>query len=170
MAAQSQYEELARQLSAIGAVKRHLGRALPHDCQPGSAAVLAVLDRYGEMRLSRLAELLAVDMSVTSRHVAHVAGRGWIERQPDPLDRRSRLLRLTRSGEEVVREISGRCVDALAGALRDWSDEEVGQLNSLLGRLRDDFGDCRRGLADTPEATEATETPAAATRAEASAP
>lgn len=32
MAGQAQYEELARQLSAVGAVKRDLGRILPHDC------------------------------------------------------------------------------------------------------------------------------------------
>ncbi len=31
MAEQAQYEELARQLSAVGAVKRELGRILPHD-------------------------------------------------------------------------------------------------------------------------------------------
>lgn len=95
MAARSQYEELARQLSAVGAVKRGLARTLPAECPGGSAAVLALLDQHGEMRISRLAELLAVDMSVTSRHVAHVAERGWIERSPDPADKRSRILRLT---------------------------------------------------------------------------
>lgn len=95
VAARSQYEELARQLSAVGAVKRGLARTLPAECPGGSAAVLALLDQHGEMRISRLAELLAVDMSVTSRHVAHVAERGWIERSPDPADKRSRILRLT---------------------------------------------------------------------------
>ena len=72
-AARNPYEELARQLSAIGAVKRGLGRMLPHECPAGAAAVLTLLERHGEMRMSRLAELLAIDMSVTSRHVAHVA-------------------------------------------------------------------------------------------------
>lgn len=95
MAAQSLYEELGRQLSAIGAVKRGLARILPPECPAGSAAVLTLLERHGEMRISKLAELLAVDMSVTSRHVAHVARRGWIERSADPADKRSRILRLT---------------------------------------------------------------------------
>jgi DNA-binding MarR family transcriptional regulator len=95
------------------------------------------------MRMSRLAELLAIDMSVTSRHVAHLTERGWIDRQPDPLDKRSRLLRLTSRGEQLLREISERYVVALAAALRDWSDEDVGQLSNLLARLRDSFGDCR---------------------------
>ncbi|UNO40837.1 MarR family transcriptional regulator [Streptomyces sp. MST-110588] len=143
MAAQSQYEELARQLSAIGAVKREMGRILPHDCPPASAGVLTLLDRYGEMRMSRLAELLAIDMSVTSRHVAHVAERGWIEREADPLDKRSRLLRLTPSGRELLAELSERYTESLARYLDDWSDADVGRLNELLARLRDSFGDCR---------------------------
>ncbi|MEU8891179.1 MarR family winged helix-turn-helix transcriptional regulator [Streptomyces sp. NPDC048442] len=143
MAAKSQYEELARQLSAIGAVKRGLARILPVECPPGSAAVLTLLARHGEMRLSRLAELMAIDISVTSRHVAHVAERGWIDRSPDPGDKRSRILRLTTEGDAVLHELSVRTSDALAHTLGDWSDEEVGQLNTMLARLRDSFGDCR---------------------------
>ncbi|OEJ26140.1 MarR family transcriptional regulator [Streptomyces agglomeratus] len=143
MAAQSRFEELARQLSAIGAVKRDLARVLPAHCPAGSAAVLTLLDRHGEMRMSRLAELLAVDMSVTSRNVAHVAERGWIDRAPDPYDKRSRILRLNPAGRVLLEELSERYTQALAGALDDWSDEEVGQLNTMLARLRNSFGDCR---------------------------
>ncbi len=95
MAESAQYEELVRQFSAFGAVKREMNRLMPSDCPSGSAAVLTVLGRDGDMRMSRLAELLSVDMSVTSRHVAHLAERGWIERSPDPADKRSRILRLT---------------------------------------------------------------------------
>ncbi|MFH8567464.1 MarR family winged helix-turn-helix transcriptional regulator [Streptomyces sp. NPDC017993] len=143
MAARSQYEELARQLSAIGAVKREMGRLLPQDCPPASAGVLTLLDRHGEMRMSQLAELLAIDMSVTSRHVAHVADRGWIAREPDPADKRSRLLRLTPSGKELLTELSERYAQSLARYLDDWSDADVGHLVELLARLRTSFGDCR---------------------------
>ncbi|MEU5347926.1 MULTISPECIES: MarR family transcriptional regulator [unclassified Streptomyces] len=143
MAARRQYEELARQLSAIGAVKRGLGRVLPHECPAGSAAVLTLLDRHGEMRMSRLAELLAIDMSVTSRHVAHVAERGWIDRSPDPADKRSRILRLTPAGRDMLAELSERYMNALVHYLADWSEDEVDQLNTMLDRLRTSFGDCR---------------------------
>ncbi|UQA94169.1 MarR family winged helix-turn-helix transcriptional regulator [Streptomyces halobius] len=143
MAAQSQYEELVRQLSAIGAVKREMGRILPQDCPPASAGVLTLLDRHGEMRMSQLAELLAIDMSVTSRHVAHVCERGWIERKPDPADKRSRLLRLTPSGKELLQELAERYTQSLARYLDDWSDDDVGRLNELLAKLRTSFGDCR---------------------------
>ncbi|MFH0521762.1 MarR family winged helix-turn-helix transcriptional regulator [Streptomyces sp. M41] len=163
MAAQAQYEELVRQFSAFGAVKREMGRTLPSDCPAGSAAVLTLLARHGEMRMSKLAELLAVDMSVTSRHVAHVAERGWIERSPDPADKRSRILRLTAAGEERVREMSRRTTQLLAERLSDWTDDEVAQLTRLMTRLRASFGDCRsthRMPAAPPGPDESTRTPA----------
>src|SRR3954452_19155566 len=136
MAEQARYEELIRQFSAFGAVKREIGRMMPSECPSGSAAVLILLGRYGDMRMSKLSELLAVDMSVTSRHVAHVADRGWIERSPDPADKRSRILRLTPAGQAKVCELSRRSSELLAERLSDWTDEEVGQLIRLMTRLR----------------------------------
>ncbi|WP_073950097.1 MarR family winged helix-turn-helix transcriptional regulator [Streptomyces kebangsaanensis] len=143
MAEQAQYEELARQLSAVGVVKRGMGRTLPPDCPAGSAAVLTLLGRRGDMRMSKLAELLSVDMSVTSRHVAHLAARGWIERFPDPADKRSRILRLTPAGVDLLDELYRRTTHLLAERLSDWSDDEVGQLIRLMTRLRASFGECR---------------------------
>ncbi|MFF4246140.1 MarR family winged helix-turn-helix transcriptional regulator [Streptomyces sp. NPDC001822] len=162
MAARSQYEELARQLSAVGAVKRGLARILPAECPGGSATVLTLLERYGEMRITRLAELLSVNMSVTSRHVTHAVENGWIERSLDPADKRSRILRLTPAGHELLDELTRRTTEMFAHHLVDWSDEEVGRLNTLLARLRDSFscrgsggcapgrhsGDCRTGHQD----------------------
>src|SRR5690606_5011722 len=105
MAAQAQYEELVRQFSAFGAVKREMRRLTSAECPSGSAAVLALLGRHGDMHISRMAELLAVDMSVPSRHVAQAADRGWLQRLPDPADRRSRILRLTPAGRERLGEL-----------------------------------------------------------------
>ncbi|MDX3578365.1 MarR family transcriptional regulator [Streptomyces sp. FL07-04A] len=143
MAEQAQFEELAHQLSAVGAVKRDLGRILPQDCSAGSAAVLTLLARHGDMRMSNLSELLAVDMSVTSRHAAHLAERGWILRSPDPADKRSRILHLTPEGHAILSDLYRRSTDLLAERLGDWTDAEVGQLVGLLTRLRASFGDCR---------------------------
>ena len=134
MAERAQYEELVRQFSAFGAVKRELGRIMPAECPGGSAAVLTLLGRHGDMRISKLAELLAVDMSVTSRHVAHVVDRGWIERSPDPADKRSRILRLTPAGHTQLDELSRRTTEVLAERLSDWTDDEVGQLTNLMAR------------------------------------
>ncbi|BBC34534.1 hypothetical protein SGFS_058280 [Streptomyces graminofaciens] len=143
MAEQTYYGELARQLSAVGAVRRELTRSLPPECAGASAGVLSLLARHGEMRMSRLAELLAVDMSVTSRHVAHVADRGWIDRLPDPADKRSRILRLTPTGLAMVDELHRRSTRMMTDRLNDWPAEEVAELARLLARLRESFDDCR---------------------------
>ncbi|MER5613885.1 MarR family transcriptional regulator [Streptomyces sp. NPDC002215] len=160
MLVQRHYEELARQLSAIGAVKRDLARTLPQDCPDGSAAVLTLLGRYGEMRMSRLAELLAVDMSVTSRHVAHVADRGWVDRSSDPTDKRSRIVRITPEGERQLKELSESSAQLLAHRLRGWSDNDVAQLTVLISRLRSSFGDCRSVLRCSRPTEQTTRAPA----------
>ncbi|MFD7625094.1 MarR family winged helix-turn-helix transcriptional regulator [Streptomyces sp. NPDC059851] len=135
----TRYEELARRLTGVGAVKRELARHLPPDCPPGSAAVLTLIDRHGDMRLSRLADLMAIDISVTSRHVAHVADRGWITRDADPGDGRCRILRLTPAGSAFLAQASARYTDALERALADWSAHDIDVLNGLLARLRSSF-------------------------------
>lgn len=137
------YENLARQVSAIGAVKRGLARTLPAECPGGSAIVLALLHHHGDMRIGRVSELMAVDMSVSSRHVAHTVDRGWVERLPDPADKRSRILHLTAAGESMLAVLDRRLTDMLARTLVEWSDEDVELLTDLLARLRDSFGDCR---------------------------
>ncbi|MFF5502610.1 MarR family winged helix-turn-helix transcriptional regulator [Streptomyces roseolus] len=139
----SRYEDLARAISAIGAVKRGVARVLPGDCQGGAAAVLAMLKHHGDMRTSRLAELMAVDMSVCSRHVAHTVERGWVERLPDPDDGRSRILRLSPEGFAMLTELDRRVTEAFTRYLAEWSDDDVALLTTLLARLRDSFGDCR---------------------------
>jgi DNA-binding MarR family transcriptional regulator len=139
----NRYEALSRQMGAIGAVKRGLARTLPAECPGGSAIVLALLNHHGDMRMSRVSELMSVDMSVSSRHVAHTVEYGWVERLPDPADRRSRILHLTPGGEAMLAELDRRLNVFLARHLAEWSDEDVALLTTLLARLRDDFGDCR---------------------------
>ncbi|KNB52435.1 MarR family winged helix-turn-helix transcriptional regulator [Streptomyces caatingaensis] len=153
MTAHEQFRELAQQLGAIGVIKRGLARVLPPDCPPTSVIVLELLKRYGEMRMSKLAELLVVDMSVTSRHVAYAAERGWLERRPDHLDKRSRLLSLTPGGAALLDEVSARYTEALAHCLGDWSDEDVAHAIGLLARLRESFGECRPHLSHRELAT-----------------
>lgn len=143
MEPRNRYEELARAVSAFGAVKRGLARVLPVDCQGASAAVLALLKHHGDMRMGRLAELMSVDMSVCSRHTAHTVERGWVERLPDPDDGRSRILRLTPDGLAMLTELDRRVTDAFTRHLAEWSDDDVDRLTTLLARLRDSFGDCR---------------------------
>lgn len=143
------YRELMHRLSEVGAVKKGLARDLPSDLPGGSAGVLATLSQHGEMTMSELTDLLAVDISVTSRHVAYVAEQGWLERAPNPTDGRSRILRLTDAGRDLLDGFADHYADLLAKGLSDWSEDEVRELIRLMAKLHDSLA-CHRTATSGP--------------------
>lgn len=78
-------------------------------------------------------------MSVASRQVAGLVTAGHVRRQPDPEDRRAHLVAITDTGTRVLGDSHRRMVAAFAGALADWSEDEVLTLAKGLDRLREDF-------------------------------
>ncbi|MFE0420024.1 MarR family transcriptional regulator [Streptomyces tendae] len=161
MATNALHEELLHQLSAVGVIRRELARIVPADCSEGPATVLALLSRRGgTISIRKLTELLGIDISATSRYVAHLAMLGWVDRRPDPTDRRSRIVRLTDEGRLRFAELSERRSRELAARLCDWSDEDVRRLALLLSRLRTDFDDLWTGQ-DTRAQSSTANTPAA---------
>ncbi|WP_166844612.1 MarR family winged helix-turn-helix transcriptional regulator [Isoptericola sp. BMS4] len=142
MSDRSRYEDLQRQLRAVGAVKRAIVRNLPHDCPVGPTAVLSTLHRQGPTHLSLLADKMWLDISVTSRHVSHAVEQGWVERTQDPADRRSWTLSLTPAGRRMLDEISERTTGLLAERMSDWDDDEIDRLTALMARLHGSFADC----------------------------
>lgn len=143
MAGHATYQELMFQLSEVGAVRKGLVRHLPAELSAGPAGVLTMLRQHGDMTMSELTELLAVDISVTSRHVAYVAERGWIERTPNPTDGRSRILCLTDAGRDLLDVASRQIEELIADRLSGWEDGDVHELIRLLTNLRDSLGSCR---------------------------
>ncbi|MFE6968473.1 MarR family winged helix-turn-helix transcriptional regulator [Isoptericola sp. NPDC057653] len=142
MSEHARYEELQRQLRAVGVVKRTIVRNLPHDCPVGPTAVLSTLRRQGPLRLTALADQLWIDLSVTSRHVSHAVEQGWVERTRDPDDRRSWIVSLTPTGLRKLDEISARTSRLFAERMGDWDGEEVDRLAGLMARLHGSFADC----------------------------
>jgi DNA-binding MarR family transcriptional regulator len=52
--------------------------------------------------IGALAERLGVTQQATSKAVADLERRGYVERTPDPSDARARVVRLTRRGDVVI--------------------------------------------------------------------
>lgn len=50
----------------------------------------------------------------------------------------------------MIDDLGLRTTEMFAHTLGDWTDDEVGQLNAMLARLRDSFGDCRAPHVRTP--------------------
>ena len=68
----------------------------------GEGRVLLNVRRTGPIRQNLLAERLGVEAMTLSGLVDRLESKGYVERQPDPADRRAKLVTLTEAGTEVV--------------------------------------------------------------------
>src|SRR3954449_2667392 len=72
------------------------------DLQPRHGAVLAFLDEDG-VRATELARLSGRHKQIVGRIVDELEELGYVERRPDPLDRRAKLVFPTKRGLEQTR-------------------------------------------------------------------
>ncbi len=66
------------------------------------ARTLAHAARTGAVRQNVLAERMGVEAMTLSTSLDRLEARGLDLRQPDPADRRAKLVQLTAAGEEVL--------------------------------------------------------------------
>ncbi len=102
-------------------------------------AVLVPLEAEGEQRLSALACILGVDVSVASRQVAALERSGYVVRRPDPLDGRASLIGLADDGAAALQRTRSVRGEWAQSALVDWTEEEAAQLTRLLERFTADL-------------------------------
>lgn len=80
------------------------------DLNPAQFHLVVNLDPGRGVPMSELAEALACDASYVTGLVDKIEARGLVQRQPDPNDRRVKLLRLTEAGtalrERVIERLS----------------------------------------------------------------
>jgi DNA-binding MarR family transcriptional regulator len=91
------------------------------DLLPRHGAVLAYLDEDG-IRATELARLSGRHKQIVGRIVDELEDLGYVERRPDPQDRRAKLifptkrgLEQTMRGDEIVADIEARYAKALGG-------------------------------------------------------
>ena len=132
-------EELVIALYRLGLVQRSIARHALAELGSQGFTALAVVQRQGPVRVSEVADQLSVDLSVASRQVAALVGAGYVEREPDPDDRRATRLRTTEEGARVLSDSHRRMVATATRALSGWSEEEIAGLAAQLERLREDF-------------------------------
>lgn len=91
----------------------------------GEGRVLLNARRTGPIRQTLLAERLGIEAMTLSCLVDRLENKGYVERQPDPDDRRAKLVALTEAGTEVVARIEPIAASIRADAARgidpdDW--------------------------------------------------
>ncbi len=93
-----------------------------------------------ERTLTELAELLGVTKQAAIKVIDQMEGLGYIERIPDPADRRSKRLRLTPKAHDVRRAAMAASRRIERELRADLGDEDVAAMRRALTRLLERHG------------------------------
>ncbi|MFQ5753054.1 MAG: MarR family winged helix-turn-helix transcriptional regulator, partial [bacterium] len=66
--------------------------------------VLETLHRFGALTMNNLAVKMHLSISTVTRVVEPLVQKNYVQREEDANDRRLRLIKLTKAGEEIFRE------------------------------------------------------------------
>jgi DNA-binding MarR family transcriptional regulator len=128
--------ELSRLVSRNFNVRvRHFGLTQPQ------WQALAILSRREGMRQAELAELLKVQPISLGRLIDRIEIAGWVERRPDPTDRRAIQLYLTSKAEPILDEMSAAAAASYEVAFTDFDESQREQLFELLNRMKTNLRD-----------------------------
>ncbi|PXY34635.1 MarR family transcriptional regulator [Prauserella sp. PE36] len=108
----------------------------PH---PAAVMLLSEIDRQGELRLSELAKLRMVDISVVSRQIGQLASFDLVERRPSPEDGRVTLVKVSEKGQRHLERWRRLHVDFVRNALAGWDESELEDLAHRLRAVNDDL-------------------------------
>jgi DNA-binding MarR family transcriptional regulator len=145
MTGRSELDALVDSLYGLSSIRRELQRLAGVEHAVAAITVLSILGKGGPTRVSDIAQDLQVDLSVASRHLRGLEGKGYVDRIPDPDDGRASLIAISTSGREKLDAAHRRVADGLAEVLGGWDPEEMATLSEGLVRLQ------RTLSADSPE-------------------
>ena len=90
---------------------------------------------------SELADMMEIERAPAGKIVDRLEERGWLERRPDPEDRRINRIFLTDRGKKVHATIWPIAQATVADALGDLTGGEIARLTQLLGRVKMRLGE-----------------------------
>ncbi|MAA99520.1 MAG: transcriptional regulator [Stappia sp.] len=103
------------------------------------ARTLAFIEHYPHFRQGALAERLGVEPMTLSGVLDRLEAAGYVERRPDPGDRRAKCVVLTDAAQGVLERIHEVAIGIRAAALDGMSDEEGKLAYALLARIHDNL-------------------------------
>jgi len=134
---------LETEIVSMGRRLRQKMQAVAHELSPGlgmnAYAVLGSLAVRGPARQTDLAELVGIDKAGMSRLTVDLIALDLVQRESDPTDGRVQVLSLSPHGQARIEEIRGRRERFYSDRLADWSDDELDQLVTVLGRYNEAF-------------------------------
>ncbi|MCE1235395.1 MAG: MarR family transcriptional regulator [Hyphomicrobiales bacterium] len=110
--------------------------AAGHDMRSAELRVLmTVVDRPGE-RQSRLAEALFIEPMTLVGHLDRLEKKGFVERRPDPADRRAKRVHPTPAAAPALELLRAASAEVRAAQVARLADDEIPILRDLLQRVR----------------------------------
>jgi MarR family transcriptional regulator for hemolysin len=101
----------------------------------GEARTLAYVANFGGLRQTALAERMNVEPMTLVGFLDALEARGLVAREPDPNDRRAKLVRMTAAAEPVVAAIRVVGAAMRAEATRGLSDADVAAFRRSLAAI-----------------------------------
>ena len=98
--------------------------------------VMHLLERHGEMAMSRLSDMLGVSMSNATGLIDRVEERGFVERIGVPSDRRIVLVRITPGGRQVLDEVEAIREETLRSVLDRLDGDQLASVATAMADLR----------------------------------
>jgi DNA-binding MarR family transcriptional regulator len=102
----------------------------------GEARTLAYVALYPASRQTALAAQMNVEPMTLVIFLDKLESRGLIAREPDPTDRRAKIVQLTPDAQPTLEQVQGITRKVQDEALQDFRPEEVEILRTLLKRMR----------------------------------
>ncbi|MER8025048.1 MarR family winged helix-turn-helix transcriptional regulator [Glutamicibacter protophormiae] len=137
------YEAAEQQLldfvAVISRTKREVAARMEHRLTPAALPVLGLIMRSKRISQSEICDRLLIDKAALSRMVAKLEELGLVTREVDPEDRRVSQLLPTDLAVTRWREWLHSWRMDLRARMEQWSDEDLGALTSLIGRLNLDI-------------------------------
>jgi len=103
---------------------------------------MVFLVREGASAQARLAEFLEVEPISASRLVDRMAQAGWVERRPDPQDRRVRLVHATEKAQAAFAEVKALAGEVYEEALAGIDVEKREVLMEVLLQIVANLSEC----------------------------
>jgi DNA-binding MarR family transcriptional regulator len=117
-------------------MERRMAEALaPHGLTVAQMDVLATLCCGDGITQQELAEWLLVTKGNIVGLIDRVSAAGWVERRPDPEDRRVNRLYLTDAARKLMAEVEPGQAALMREIFGKLTEEELRQLHGLLQRL-----------------------------------
>jgi DNA-binding MarR family transcriptional regulator len=139
----AQFRSALRELKCMGGDRmRRTGLSF------ANSHIIGMLDRHGDMPMSRLAELLDVSLSNASGIVDRLEERGLVERVRVPDDRRLVLVRLTDGGRAALAQADVLHDELLQAILGRLDDRRLRRVAAALDDVRQAASDA---IASDPE-------------------